>query len=424
MMNVPDETAPRRRYLKFRLEKSVVTVYKLAMKWLSENGARTNGICFLLIGGFLLITSPTNFFLPVFFREDLGFTDSQIALLYSIQAVTGMLAAFPCGMGNDRVKSRDLIGVSLLVTAIGYVLMGTVRGFVPYLFVYFALTIAVSVFRLSLDIQMLKTDTGKDSGYRFGLYQAFRFGGLVIGTSVAGYILVKLHFSTTLIVIAALIFGLILISRLLPPTLIAHVRLSDYRADFSDPRVIFFAAWMGIFALHWGAEYTCYGLFLRHNLGLSLVGMGWYMSAEFAGILLTVLVAGRYADKPDKLKVLTILGLVTSGLGHVGMVIPTISISVLFRSIHGIGDGFIFIVFYVGILRLFALEHLGGNTGIINLMQMVGSIIGSVLSALAGEAFGYGYPLIVTGILTVLLIVPILSNRYRQLASMPRGAIS
>ncbi|WP_264861300.1 hypothetical protein [Klebsiella pneumoniae] len=41
--------------------------------------------------------------------------------------------------------------------------------------------------------------------------------------------------------------------------------------------MLLFAIWLFLFYLHWGAEFTSYGLFLRENLRLSLLGMGFYM---------------------------------------------------------------------------------------------------------------------------------------------------
>ena len=48
--------------------------------------------------------------------------------------------------------------------------------------------------------------------------------------------------------------------------------------------MLFFAAWLFLFTLHWGAEATSLALFLRHNLGLQPLGVGTYMAGEFGVI--------------------------------------------------------------------------------------------------------------------------------------------
>ena len=48
----------------------------------------------------------------------------------------------------------------------------------------------------------------------------------------------------------------------------AHAASSEYRRDFLAAPVLFFATWLFLFTLHWGAEATSLALFLEHNLGL------------------------------------------------------------------------------------------------------------------------------------------------------------
>lgn len=367
-----------------------------------------------LVGLFLLVTAPTNFFLPVFFRERLGFSGAQIGLLFATQAITGVVAAWPVGLGNDRLRSRQLVALGLALSAAGYALLGALRSFVPVLLLFFGLQLAINVFRQSLDLQMLKTDTGERTGERFGRYQAARFGGLTLGTAAAGYLLARLDFTASLLLVAGLCLGLVLLARRLPDTAVAPVPLAAYWAAFTERRVLLFAGWLFLFALHWGAELTCYGLFLREGLGLSLAGMGWYLSVEFLAILVTVLVGGRAANHPAGLRRFTILGLLLSGVGHVGMVLPQVAASVAFRALHGVGDGLILLVLYVGLRRLFATRSLGGNTGMVNLVLMVGTIAGALVAGPAGERFGYGHPLWVSGVFLVLLILPLLSARVKD----------
>lgn len=361
-----------------------------------------------LIGVLMLTSSVTTFFLPVYLSEQLGFSGGKIGILFAFQAIAGILVIFPVGLGNDRVTSRTLVGASLLFLSAFFILIANARVFLIFLVVYFCWTACYHMFRLSLDVQVLKTDSGQKTGGRIGLYQAWRFGGIGLGTVVSGYLLESLDFSQTFFIAAIICLALILPSRKLLPTPVERTTLSQYRADFRNPKVIFFAVWLLLFSTHWGAEYTSYGLFLRKDMELSMIEMGWYMSAEFFAILLTALFVGRKLKGTAWLTPVSIAGLVFSGTGHIGMVFKPLAVSFAFRAMHGIGDGLIFLVFYVGIAKLFQVHRIGGNAGLMNLSTMIGMIIGALVTGPVGERFGYAVPLWSTGIITLILIIPLL----------------
>jgi predicted MFS family arabinose efflux permease len=287
-----------------------------------------------------------------------------------------------------------------------------VKVFFPYLFVFFFWAMANNLFRTSMDVQVLKTDTGDRTGTRVGLYHGGRFLGLTIGMIIGGYLLSALDFEKGLAVVAAISFALVAPALRLAPTKIARVRLADYKADFSDRRVVFFAVWLFLFATHWGPEQTCYGLFLRQALHLNLVQIGWYMAAEFFAAILTFAAVANKFNDTKRILAFAVAGLAFSGVGHIGMVFPPVAVSVLFRAIHGVGDGIIMMVMYVGVARLFDLERLGGNAGLVNLSAMAGSVLGALLAGPIGQRFGYALPLWVSGVITLALIAPILLRRF------------
>ena len=376
--------------------------------------ARRDWLPSVLLGLYMLASSIAGFFLPVYLTEQLGFSGSGIGMIYAGQALAGALAAFPAGWSNDRITSRFLVVVSFVALAVGFVLMAWVRTFPLFLLVYTAYHLAYGLLRVSMDVQVLKTDTGENTGERVGLYQAWRFAGIGVGTFLAGYLLQSLDFRLSLLAGAALTLVLIFPALRLPPTPLQRVRLADYKADFANPRVLLFVGWLVLFATHWGAEFTCYGLFLRNELHLSLIGMGWYLSAEFVFIVVTVLIVGRSMKKPSRMFQLTWVGLLLSGIGQLGMVLHPVGVSFAFRAVHAVGDGMIFLVLYVGIVRLFDVGRLGGNSGLIQLTTLVGMIVGSLISGPIGARFGYAWPLAVTGALTIALITPLFHPTLRK----------
>jgi len=361
-----------------------------------------------LHGIFSFVTSASNFFLPIFFSENLGFTGAQIGALYAMQAITGVLAAFPAGWGNDRVTSRSLVATGLAVQSAAFILMATVKPFPIYFLVFFFWSMAFNLYRISMDVQVLKTDQGAGFAKRILIFQALRFSGLAIGTAAAGYFLAHFDFRVCLLAIAAACFSLTIFAKNLSPTPVAKPDLTEYSGDIRQPKVLLFALWFFAFSLHWGAEMTCYGLFLRQEMHLSLIGVGWYMAGEFGAMALCffVLLHYRQAFERRSIRSIAIVGLVLSAIGSLGMLIHPVEISFVFRMAHGVGDALILLILYLRISRLFAIERMGGNTGFLNLAAMLGLCSGALIFSPVGDHFGYATPFWISGILLFVLAFP------------------
>jgi len=364
----------------------------------------------LLNGAFMFFTAATNFFLPIYFKDELGFSGGQIGLLFAAQATTGVLAALPAGLGNDRLSSRLLVALGLLFQGVTFALMAVFHSYWVFFAVFFVWALAYNLYRISFDVQVLKACQGVGLSRRMLIFQLYRFLTLAAGTVLAGYLLTNVSFSAALIATALACILLSALAMRLEPTPLARLRLADYTADLRRPEVLFFALWMFLFATHWGAEYTCYGLFLRNGLGLSLAGLGVYMTGEFAMIAIVFLVllkGGRTFDRP-RLTRLAIWGLISSGVGQIGMIFQPVSISFAFRLLHGIGDGLMFVILYLGIASLFVVQRIGGNTGFVNLAAMLGLVVGSLIFGPLGERMGYDVPLWSSGVITMVLALPLM----------------
>ncbi|MBF0118343.1 MAG: MFS transporter [Desulfobacterales bacterium] len=351
-------------------------------------------------------TAISAFFLTVFFSENLHFSGNQIGILFSINAITGMLAAFPAGIGNDKISSRTLIILSLFFQGLTFILLGIAKSFIWVLLIFITWSLSNWIFRLSMDVQFFKVDASKALGLRIGFYQGWRYAGFTIGAIFSGFLISKLDFKYTLMIIGVICFILIIPSMFLAKTKLAKVKISDYKAYFSNKKFILFAIWLLLFATHWGAEQTCYSLFLRKDLNLSMHGLGLYISSEFIAIIIAIVISGNLISKGFSIRRLAMYGLFTSGIGHIGMTFTPIYTSIAFRMIHGIGDGFIFVIMYYGIATLASLEHLGGNAGLISFSTMIGYVVGSLIYSPIGENFGYYFPFWISGFLTLLLIIP------------------
>jgi MFS family permease len=360
----------------------------------------------ILSGAYSFLVALTNFFLPIFLKDHLKFSGVKIGILYGVLSVTGIIVTFPVGFFNDLFTPRTLILLALILTALSSWGQGTVTHFLPFFFAFLLFGVAMNIFRISLDALLFKSGRKARQGFRYGLFNCMRMVGSTLGALFAGYFLFSLDFPLTLKGQASLALALTLVYPLLPITPGKRWELFNYRQDFFKRQVIVFSLWLFFFSLHWGAEATSFGLFLRYNLNLSLIEIGYYMAGEFFAVALSALFFGWLYDRRGGVHAQSFLysGLIASGLGHILMVSPNLLFSFSWRVVHGIGDGIIALVMYLGINRLFHLERIGGNASLISLITMIGVLVGSLIFGPLGERIGYGYPLVITGIITIFIL--------------------
>ena len=72
------------------------------------------------------------------------------------------------------------------------------------------------------------------------------------------------------------------------------------------------------------------------------------------------------------------------------------------------------IALYLGVTRLFNLDRLGGNAGAVNLAMTAGMIFGALIAGPAGEKLGYEVPFWFSGILLLVLAIPLIVKIRRQ----------
>lgn len=358
---------------------------------------------YLFIGAYSAIISCLYFFLPLYLKGHLHFSGGQIGLLYGILSLNAIVAAFPVGVTGDRYPARILTRLGLLGTAASLLLLGQAQRFWPFLAVFWAFGLSLQLFRQSLDIMLFKENAGA-TALRFGQYNAWRMGGMTAGILAGGVLLSFRAFPQTLKFWALFLLILLAATVRLPLTRGVRTSWRQYREDFFTRPVLFFAAWLFLFTMHWGAEGTSLGLFLQTALGLSPMGIGLYMAGEFSVVALTAYCYGRFGD--GRFKPLTILmaALLTSGLGHILMTYPWLPWSFAWRAVHGVGDGLIMMLTYTTIARLFHVDRVGGHSGLISLTCTLGTFSGSLLYGPLGADFGYGLPLILTGAVSLALI--------------------
>ena len=355
------------------------------------------------ISTYAVVIAALYFLLPLYLKGNLQFSGSQIGLLYAILSLTSLVVAFPVGVTGDRYPARFLTRLGLVVTAASLWTLATARNFWPFLVIFWTFGLGLQLFRQSLDIMLFKDDA-PNAVRRFGHFNAWRMGGMMVGILFGGLCLRLLDFPTMFRILAVALLLLLLFTLRLPRTRGVRSALWQYGRDFLTRPVLFFATWLYLFTTHWGAEGTSLGLFLHHRLGLSPLGIGLYMAGEFAVVSATAYCYGRFwAGRLSPWGFLS-LALITSGLGHIFMTYPQLVWSFVWRGVHGLGDGLILMETYTTIARLFHVDRVGGHAGLISLVTTLGVFTGSLIFGPLGAHWGYHWPLIISGCLALALL--------------------
>ncbi len=355
------------------------------------------------VGAYSVVSSAVYFFLPIYLKDTLNFSGAEIGLLYGVLSLNAILVSFPVGVTGDRYPARFLTRLGLLATAVSLWVMAGVSRFWVFLLIFWGFGLGLQLFRQSLDILLFKEDL-EDEGRRFGPYIGWRLAGAALGAVLGGLLLYRLDFPRTLVILGLAISLLLLAANRLPQTRGVRVPFCQYRRDFFTRPVLFFAAWLFLFTLHWGAEATSLGLFLENNLALNFRGIGFYMAGEFLVVGLAAYLYSRFWMGLLKPFTFLAVALITSGAGHILMTYPSLPWSFAWRLVHGFGDGLIFIEIYTTISRLFHVDRIGGNSSLISLTTTLGTFAGALMFGPIGTKFGYHLPLIISGAISLALL--------------------
>ncbi len=355
------------------------------------------------IGAYAAVLSCVYFLLPLYLQGTLHYSGGQIGLLYAVLNLQTIAASFPVGVLADRYSPRVLTRLGIAATALSLWTLSEVQGFWPFLAIYVWFGLGLQFFRQSIEIALFK-ENSPEAVRRFGHFNATRMAGMMLGALAGGVLVQHFNFPATMKVFAVAMLLLLPATGRLPLTRSTQAALFDYGRDFLTRPVLFFASWLFLFTLHWGAEATSLSLFLEHNLNLLPQGVGAYMAGEFAIISFTAYLYGRFWA--GRLKPLTFLSLalVLSGTGHILMTYPSLAWSFAWRAVHGLGDGLILMETYTTIARLFRVDRIGGNASLIALTSTLGTLTGALIFGPLGASLGYQAPLLISGAITLALL--------------------
>jgi predicted MFS family arabinose efflux permease len=225
-----------------------------------------------------------------------------------------------------------------------------------------------------------------------------------LGALSGGLMIAQLPFQKIFFLLGCAFFLPILLALLLKKITTFSYALGHYRGDLRKKEIIFFLMLVFVFTLHWGAEGTSYSLLLKEGFSLSQRAIAWYMGSIWILFALFIFGISRAIKESTPLHWIIYPGLLLSGTGHILFTHPSLPLSYLFRLVHECGDAAFEMYLMVGMHRYFPLERLGGSSGVVLTVTLAGRLLGSLIFGPMGEHFGYHYPFILSGILTLLCL--------------------
>jgi len=341
-------------------------------------------------------------FVPIFLIEQ-GFNGFEIGIFIGLANLMAVITTLPAGIANDRVNSKKMILLALIISMIYYTGLLTTTNTVVLAGAFILGGLGKNLFRTSIDSLVFKVVDKKKSPIQISKYLGYVTFIQVIGFIIGGNIIHLFGFETTITLIIVLLFLATMASLFLPITYEFSFKLLEYKKDIFNKEVLLFILVIFLFSLHYGAENTSYSLFLRDQLNLNIGQIGLFVGGSVFFLGLSSIFFGNKVANGFNPRYIFYIGLIISGIGHIFLSIQTnIWMAFVIRCFHEFGDGAMIFSIYYGIVSIFKIERIGGNASIISFTQIIGASISAFLFGPIGEHFGYYLPLLISGITTLL----------------------
>jgi len=364
-----------------------------------------------IAAGRALVYRLTFFFLPLYLIQR-GRGGWELGVLMSLFTVTTLLLAMPFGLFNDRMESRRLALAGFGGLALFYLGLVYADGFWPLVGCFLLGGLGASLSQISLESLVLKGAREEGRGGHFGLYSSVTTLVFALAVAAGGFLLESFSFRAIFVASAAGFLVLGLLSFRLGRSREVHSPISSYRTDLSSRGKRLFILVLFFFAFHWGAEVTSYTPFLKQRFGYGLEAIGLYMGTALTALAAASFLGGKHSDRIASIRGLMGVGFVLSGAAQILMIFPPPGLSLAFRVIHEVGDGLIMVLIFFWASKVFHVDRLSGNYGVITFALLAGQSVSSLIFAPVGAALGYAAPLWMSGGL-ILLCFAVL-RRYRD----------
>lgn len=350
----------------------------------------------LLIGLKVFLDMFVLFLLPIYLT-DIGLSGLYQGIVLSLLTVTALLTTFITGIGNDRLSTKKFIITGFFLSSIYYYGIGFTTKFTELFILFFIGGIGSNLVYTSINSLVFKTHQEKKKGSSFGSYWFYRTFFAASGILVGAYLVMTLSFITVFKMVGIGYIFLLFFAFILKDTVPSKTSIIQYSKDFFQREILLLSLILFLYALHWGAETSSYGLFLKNNLKLTHMKLSAYMALPIFFLSLIARYLGQYIDNYGNDGRIFIAGLFFSGIGHFLMVYPVFPVSFFFRFVHEMGDGIVVVYSYVKMSQIFSRTRVGGNTGIVTTIMVFGHFTGTLIFSPLGASMGSHVPFMVSG---------------------------
>jgi MFS family permease len=363
---------------------------------------------FYVVFTFNLVLFMTLFYFPLYF-VDIGLNGFQIGLLLGLFNITGLLFSFVIGAMTDRVKQKRLLFIGGILFSFFYLSLFFSKNFPLLVILFFVAGVSKQIILRTSEAQIYR-NASERKGVDMAKYHFFKISPLLITYFIGAFIITSYGYDVLFIVSSLIAFTIFLVAFSIREHSTYKFEIKKYFVDIKRKETLALAMIIFIFCLHYGAEDTSYTLFLRENLGLGMAEMAFFLSVTIFFLLGGAVYTGYFSDNKKNIFYIAIFSMLVSGAGS--LLFSTTGnpvLSFFYRCIHEIGDGSFMVASSIGLVRVFSKERMGGNTGFIGLVIILANFIGSLIFGPIGFRFGYQWPHIISGILSILAFLLIIT---------------
>lgn len=361
-------------------------------------------------------------YLPIYLEKSIGLSRTAIGSLISLYTVTLLLLVAPFGHLSDRASPKRIIQTGMLLFTVHALVLASARKLPAFVVAQVIGGIGNSLVVIGLPSLYYKHLSPSRRGQKVGIYIFATFVGFGFGPLVGGFLLnyCALSYREIFQALAALMLGLLLFSKTLKDSAPFKMRLFEYREDLFRKEVFLLTCMLVAMGIHYGNERTSLPLYMTDVIHLDDFDVGVVFAVLGFWIAVLSAVAGTLWDRNKKVLLFICLGLVVSGLSHMGTPFTNSYASVLLvRLFHTTGDALVIFSIHAIIASIFPSARMGGNVGFTYFFQMFGGFIGAFMSGYLDGHSTYRASFLVAGSGTIVVGLLLAAN-WKTMLSLSR----
>lgn len=368
----------------------------------------------LLFIGFSIMTgmSLSSSFLPIL-ANDLDPSGVLVGMVVSAWFLSRIFMELPAGIISDRIGRRRLLVLGLGLSLVGPLLCSQATNIYVLILARGLWGMGTALYFMSNMALLMDILPQSTRGKALGVFQGIEFIGSFIGAPVGAFLAVYLSYTQ----VFYFTFAFILISFILAMRSknMRGLEIQRHKSKLTMKQITGSLRNWGIIMVclintsrmlvMQGIHQTVLQLYLNKQIGLSVAGIGWVVSAFVAGQVMALLVAGNMSDRFGRKPVLMV-GFTVRLAGVLlftipgGMVMPLLS-----GLVSGVGEGLTMTTLLAMLTDIAPQAARGGAVGLYRTFMDFGGFLGPITFMAVYRDFSPLMPFYVAAGLCVLNIV-------------------